>query len=328
MRIIDKKILFSATDLCNFLECEHLTCLDRINLTTPLPKTPDGDDAKLFQDKGFEHEQSYQQKLKESGIKLADLSDVRGTPGDKADATFAAMKTGVDIIFQGTLLRDNLYGHPDFLRKVNSPSNLGPFSYEVMDTKLARNPKTYFIIQLCFYSDLLTTLQDVAPRLMTVVLGDRTELNFRFDQFSQYYQTLKERFLDRMLHDADTYPETTDHCGMCRWRGLCEEKWLQDDHLNQVANITKIQIKNYAPPGFELWRNWPDMMIMSKSKTWLRIPWLNFVIRRICNSRSEIPAQTRWNCYRSIPKRYEAFIVYQNLTPVISSLTWKAIPLS
>jgi predicted RecB family nuclease len=249
MRIIDKTILFSATDLCNFLECEHLTCLDRINLTTPLPKTPDGDDAKLFQDKGFEHEQSYQQKLKESGIRLANLSEVHGTPQDKADATLAAMKKGADIIFQGTLLRDNLYGHPDFLRKVNSPSNLGPFSYEVMDTKLARNPKTYFIIQLCFYSDLLTTLQGFQPRLMTVALGDKTELNFRFDQFSQYYQTLKERFLDRMLHDADTYPETTDHCGMCRWRGLCEEKWLQDDHLNQVANITRIQIKKLRSAG-------------------------------------------------------------------------------
>jgi uncharacterized protein len=249
MRIIDNKILFSATDLCNFLECEHLTALDKINLTTPLPQTPDGDDAKLFQDKGFEHEQSYLQKLSESGIKLEDLSEIRGTPQDKSAATLEAMKTGADIIFQGTLHKNNLYGHPDFLRKVNSPSNMGPFSYEVMDTKLARNPKTYFIIQLCFYSELLATLQAVQPRMMSVVLGDKTELNFRFDQFSQYYQTLKERFLDRMIHDADTYPETTDHCGMCRWRGLCEEKWLQDDHLNQVANITKIQIKKLRSSG-------------------------------------------------------------------------------
>ena len=171
MRIIDNKILFSATDLCNFLECEHLTSLDKINLTTPLPETQDGDDAKLFQAKGFEHEQSYLQKLSDSGIKLIDLSEVRGTPQVKADATLEAMKTGADIIFQGTLLRNNLYGHPDFLRKVNSPSNLGPFSYEVMDTKLARNPKTYFIIQLCFYSELLATLQGIQPRMMQCSVG-------------------------------------------------------------------------------------------------------------------------------------------------------------
>ena len=119
-----------------------------------------------------------------------------------------------------------------------------------MDTKLARSPKTYFIIQLCFYSDLLTTLQGFRPSNMHVVLGDITELNFRFDQFSQYYRSLKERFLERITHDENiTYPETGEHCGMCRWRGLCEEKWLQDDHLNPVANITKIQIKKLQSAG-------------------------------------------------------------------------------
>ncbi len=249
MRIIDNNMLFSATDLCNFLECEHLTALDKINLVTPLSQTPDGDDAQLFQDKGFEHEQSYLQKLVDSGVNLSDLSEVRGSPQIKAAATLEAMKSGPDIIFQGTLFRNNLYGHPDFLRRVKVPSNLGPFSYEVMDTKLARSPKTYFIIQLCFYSDLLTDLQGFRPRMMHVILGDKTELNFQLDQFSQYYQTLKERFLERISHDADTYPESNEHCSLCRWRGLCEEKWLQDDHLNQVANITKIQIKKLWSAG-------------------------------------------------------------------------------
>jgi uncharacterized protein len=249
MRIIDNNILFAATDLCNFLECEHLTALDKINLVTPLPQTPDGEEAQLFQNKGFEHEQFYLQKLKATGIGLKDLSAVGGTLQDKAVATFEAMKSGTDIIFQGTLMQGNLCGYPDFLRKVRTPSSLGPFSYEVMDTKLARSPKTYFIIQLCFYSDLLTTLQGFRPSNMHVVLGDRSELNFRFDQFSQYYQTLKERFLEGISQDADTYPETTEHCSLCRWRGLCEEKWLQDDHLNQVANITKIQIKKLRSAG-------------------------------------------------------------------------------
>ncbi len=249
MRKIDDGILFSATDLCNFLECEHLTALDKINLLTPLPQTPDGEEAQLFQNKGFEHEQSHLQKLKDSGVDVTDLSAVGGTLQDKAVATFEAMKSGTDIIYQGTLMQGNFCGYPDFLRKVRTPSGLGPFSYEVMDTKLARSPKTYFIIQLCFYSDLLTTLQGFRPNMMHVVLGDRTELNFRFDQFGQYYQTLKERFLEGISRDADTYPETTEHCSLCRWRGLCEEKWLQDDHLNQVANITKIQIKKLRSAG-------------------------------------------------------------------------------
>ncbi|MFA6220946.1 MAG: TM0106 family RecB-like putative nuclease [Desulfomonilaceae bacterium] len=249
MRIIDNNILFSATDLCNFLECEHLTALDKINLTTPLPRTPDTDEAQLFQNKGFEHEQSYLQKLADGGINLMYLSEVGGTLHDKAAATLEAMKTGADIIFQGTLFKNNLYGHPDFLRKAHMPSNLGSFSYEVMDTKLAGNPKTYFIVQLCFYSDLLTDLQGFRPRMTHVILGDKTELNFRVDQFNQYYQTLKERFLDCMSQDVGTYPEANEHCDMCRWRGLCEDQWQKDDHLNQVANITKIQIKKLRSAG-------------------------------------------------------------------------------
>jgi len=47
-----------------------------------------------------------------------------------------------------------LYGRADFLRRVEQPSKLGGFSYEVLDTKLARSPKAKFLVQLAFYSDL------------------------------------------------------------------------------------------------------------------------------------------------------------------------------
>jgi hypothetical protein len=33
----DEEILYSASDLVNYLECEHLTALDLIDLETPLP---------------------------------------------------------------------------------------------------------------------------------------------------------------------------------------------------------------------------------------------------------------------------------------------------
>ena len=37
--------LFSASDLVNFLECEHKTNLDLINLEIKLPKAKDDDQA-------------------------------------------------------------------------------------------------------------------------------------------------------------------------------------------------------------------------------------------------------------------------------------------
>ena len=48
------------------------------------------------------------------------------------------MRAGTHIIYQGTLIEGDFLGHADFLRRVETPSALGPFSYELLDTKLAR----------------------------------------------------------------------------------------------------------------------------------------------------------------------------------------------
>ena len=56
MQKLDGQILYSASDIVKFLECEHLTTLDIINLATPLPITEDDDQAKLIQTKGGSHE--------------------------------------------------------------------------------------------------------------------------------------------------------------------------------------------------------------------------------------------------------------------------------
>jgi hypothetical protein len=39
-----------------------------------------------------------------------------------------------------------LFGRADFLKRVERPSKLGSFSYEVQDTKLARSPKAKFVV--------------------------------------------------------------------------------------------------------------------------------------------------------------------------------------
>ena len=41
------------------------------------------------------------------------------------------------------------------MRRVETPSALGPWSYEVIDTKLARETKGNTVLQLSLYSDLL-----------------------------------------------------------------------------------------------------------------------------------------------------------------------------
>ena len=77
------------------------------------------------------------------------------------------MRAGAEVIYQATFLRDGLRGHADFLFRVDRHSALGSYSYEVADTKLARRAKPYFILQLCFYSELVAGAQGRSPSAST-----------------------------------------------------------------------------------------------------------------------------------------------------------------
>lgn len=250
MQIYNKALLFSASDLVNFLECSHLTALDLRNLETPLQKAAVDEQTKLLQDKGFAHEASYLKRLRRNGADVLDLKDVAGSIEDTSKATRKGMADGREVIFQGSLFSPPFVGHADFLRRVPVSSELGAFGYEVVDTKLSRKAKAKFIIQLCLYSELLAEVQGSLPHHIHVVLGDGTEQSFRLANYLRYCRTVKARFLEhvRGAHN-DTYPAPCSHCNLCHWRDLCNERWEKDDHLCQVANMTKIQIKKLNAGG-------------------------------------------------------------------------------
>ncbi len=154
---------FSASDLVNFSACAHLTHLDLVNMETPLPKAEDSDEMVLIQDKGFAHEARYWELLKSTQADTVDLTDAGTTDEKKFAATVKALSSGAQVVFQATLLEDPWVGHADFLVRVERPSKLGSFSYEVADTKLARSSRAKFLVQLCLYSDMLARVQGVMP---------------------------------------------------------------------------------------------------------------------------------------------------------------------
>ncbi|MCB8748919.1 TM0106 family RecB-like putative nuclease [Rhodoferax sp. U2-2l] len=246
----DNRVLCSASDLVNYLECEHLTTLDLIDLETPLPRTKDDDQAKLIQAKGYTHEADFLATLKGRHASVIDIAGLGGNLEQKVDNTLKAMREGYEIIFQATLTDQNLIGHADFLRKVPRSSALGAWSYEVLDTKLARSAKAKFIVQLGFYSALVAKAQGLEPLQMHVVLGDKTEVAYRCAEYSRYLNLVNRQFLDRITGIAlETYPVPCEKCDLCKWSGLCEERRLKDDHLCQVANISRLQIKKLETNG-------------------------------------------------------------------------------
>jgi predicted RecB family nuclease len=252
MQKVKRTLLYSASDLTNFLDCRHLTTLDLKNLETPLPKADDDAQAKLIQEKGFQHEERYLDLLRSTGGRVVDLKSEMRDSEEAVRATIDAMTQGVEIIYQACLRSDPFFGYADFLRRVKRPSGLGRFSYEVVDTKLARSPRAKYLIQLCVYSRMIEKIQGVSPRSMHLVLGDGTERNFRVAEFFHYYRQVQSRFLKHVNGKfEETYPEMCAHCAQCYWRDICKDQWEKDDHLCRVANITRVQIDKLRVQGIK-----------------------------------------------------------------------------
>ncbi len=246
MQLVDDRLLLSASDLINHLECAHLTSLDlgvaRGALTLEEKRT---DAADLVARKGDEFELAHVESLRAEGREVTEIVGEPGLEGLKrgAERTLEAMRGGAEVIYQAVLYDGERWrGYADFLERVGSPSALGDWSYEVADTKLARRVKPYFLLQLCFYSELLGSAQGLAPEWMHVVLGSRARESLRLSEFAAYYRRVKARF-EQVLEagGGETYPDPVEHCGLCRWEGVCDARRAADDHLSLVANMRRGQ---------------------------------------------------------------------------------------
>ena len=69
--------------------------------------------------------------------------------------TLDLMRGGADVIVQAALGDGRWYGRPDVMRRVDRASGLGGWSYEIDDTKLARETRAGTILQLGLYSEML-----------------------------------------------------------------------------------------------------------------------------------------------------------------------------
>lgn len=266
MQQLEGRYIYAASDLNNFLECTYLTELDRL-VARGDKAPPERDDAsvELIARKGDEHEQRYLRHLKDVHARVAEFNRPEHTTAgfEAAQAeTVAAMERGEALIYQATFFDGTFLGHPDFLRRIEVPCARWPWSYEVIDTKLALNSKPYFIIQLCNYSEHLARVQgDTMPEYGYIVLGDGEEQRFRLNDYAAYYRRLKSRFLAYVGSDDSSvilspskgdsapYPDKCSHCAVCKWNDNCKAQRAADDHLSLVAWMRRDQIAKLNAVG-------------------------------------------------------------------------------
>lgn len=243
MYVDDDRLIVSASDLTGFLECAHLTGLDRRAALGELPP-PERVDGTLdvVARKGLEHEARQVRSLREAGLTVVEVPDPQ--PGGLAaaqQATVEAMRSGADVIYQATFFDGRWRGHADFLEKrPDRSSDLGSWSYDVADTKLARRLKVPALLQMAVYAHQLEILQGAPPEWLTVITGDSRREPFRYRDVAAYARRARRRFLDVLdAHPRATYPVPVSHCAVCRWKADCEGRWRSDDHLSLVAYMRR-----------------------------------------------------------------------------------------
>jgi uncharacterized protein len=258
MQLLNGKPVYSASDLNNFLECAHTTDLDGRAMRGEIEIPTRSDHADMIARYGDEHERAYLDSLTKSGAKMTKISRAHGRAEleSAAQQTRDAMAAGESLIYQATFFDGKWLGHADLLRRIEARSKLGDWSYEVVDAKLARTAKPYFVLQLCFYSEQLAVVQGTDPVEMFLYLGTKEEVPYKFASFEAYYRRVKNRFLEYVGSGAETYPYPVAHCGICRWNDVCTAKRIDDDHPSQTAFIRRDQIERLAAAN-------PPMMTMS-----------------------------------------------------------------
>jgi uncharacterized protein len=249
MQVLDGRVWLSPSDVTAYLACDHLTALSLQVAEGRLPEPPPpGDQAELVFRKGLEHERAYLERLRERGLSVTAI-ELEGDWARAHDETLAALREGVDVVYQAALIGDGWRGVADFLIRVETPSALGGWSYEALDTKLARHAKPAYVLQLCFYSERLAALQGSEPERIHVLLGNQTMESFRPREFAAYQRRVESRLEGFVADPPETEPFPVDRCGICEFKPRCDAHWDAVDHLCRVAGIQRRQIERLGETG-------------------------------------------------------------------------------
>ena len=255
MQKVGDSLLLSASDLVGHLNCRRLTELDLEVAFGALAKPHKWDpQLQLLWERGLRHEREYVESLKSKGLTVISIEGV-GVDDDAAARTRAAMEGGAEIIVQGAFRSGDWIGRTDVLRRIDAPSRLGPWSYEVVDTKLARETKSGTVLQLSLYAELVAGVQGLRPAVGYVVTpGDEKEPQpYRMDDYGAYFRRARLDLVELINNRGkeETYPDPKDHCEVCRWKERCERRRREDDHLSLVAGAAKLQIEELRRHGIE-----------------------------------------------------------------------------
>jgi len=170
-----------------------------------------------------------------------------------AAATIELMREGVEWIYQGVLVGEELRGLADFLHRVEEPSDLGLYSYIPIDAKNHKEVQAADTDQLASYARLLEPILGRRPKRGGVWLNtaeieevDLASLKSRLDQQ-----------VESMLRIRDGQEETAGlrcgECGTCGWIEHCDAKWEEEHNVCAVYGVSGDRARKLYDAGVQTW---------------------------------------------------------------------------
>lgn len=189
---------------------------------------------------------------------------------ERAKATEALMKQGVNYIYRGTLFAPNhlrepssqpstlfpnayefdCLGKPTLLVKHPGESKFGDWLYFPVSIHLGRRPKPEYKIVAAFYAHLLGQLQGTPPPTPRLILRQQNHYEVDLVQWlPRLYATVTECI--EMLTQSQE-PEvfiSRQRCNLCHWYDHCYAIAQSQQHLSLVPGVTPSRYQSLLEMG-------------------------------------------------------------------------------
>ena len=227
-----------------FINCRHIILNEFKN-----KKSTDEErtiSEKLRLEKGLLHELNYFKELSKKYKKIKNIKNLKNlSRKEKISETIKALNNGYELIYGGWLQSDKWSGEIDFLEiNTKKKSNLGNWSYEVIDTKYSSRVKSDHIYQVSLYSFLINEAQGFLPENFYILLKDKSKEAIKLkDVYETFlvHKTSYENFIESELNGLNS--KKKNYFSLCDLKAVCENEVVHEKHLSHVLGTNKKNIK-------------------------------------------------------------------------------------
>lgn len=278
-------LFITASRLYDFMQCPHKVWRDiygpqeeKIDEKNPF--------VELLWEKGALHEKEI---ISEIGS-FVDLSE--GTIEERIDKTFAEMKKGTPLIYQGIIKFDNLLGIPDLLRMVSKGKYLPidiksgkGFEGDDFDEEEGK-PRKHYAVQLSLYVEILLNLSLADEKKGSIIDISGRELVYLLENpqgvrntqtWWELYLEVKNSISGLLSNTTQDRPAISGTCKLCPWYNSCKKWCLEKEDLTKIfylgRNLRDVLSKDLGIEKISEFKklNIPDILAKKKKdKTFLK----------------------------------------------------------